>query len=374
MSYESLLELHLSQCEIFLKKSQTNSYSDKDKTEYQANLFELFEKIKSSIPADLDEISIFEIQEHLNFITKSLEFLMDSTLNTIPFEVVSCLNLALKDWIDDEEFIITTSLNNDIDSYSFDDTLAVNDLLYNSLSAAYNISFKKRLIEINLPSILVKDYFSSVILYHELGHFIDIYYHISEKISLNLIEDPVKWTSVQNFLPFIGNKSNLEKTKYHIGEYFCDLFAAQYIGTTATNYLSYLEIKTSHKLKLTHPSTKNRTDVVNDFLKRKTNPVVNLIRGYTETLTQGRKLRNRHTKLNEDDFYRFLPLVVDEPKQLHGVFPYAWKIWMGGTDQFRKNAELKIDLPPQAIYKALNNLIEKTIGNYIIKRDWEKVK
>jgi hypothetical protein len=374
MSYEYLLELHLSQCEIFLKKNLTNNYSDKDKTTYQDNLFQLFEKIKENIPAVLDEINVFEIQEHLNFITKSLEFLMDSTLNTIPFEVVSCLNLALKDWIDEEEFIITTSLNNDIDSYSFDDTLAVNDFVYNSINAAYKISFKKRLVEINLPSILVKDYFSSVILYHELGHFIDIYYHISEKIALELIENPMKWTSVQTFLPFVGNKASLEKTKYHIGEYFCDLFAAQYIGTTATNYLSYLEIKTAHKLKFTHPSTENRTTVVNDFLDKKTNPMVDLINSYTETLTESRKLERRHATLNEDDFYKFLPLEISDPKQLHGVFPYAWKIWMGGTTNFKKNAELKIDLPPHAIYKALNNLIEKTIGNYVIEQDWEKVK
>jgi hypothetical protein len=184
----------------------------------------------------------------------------------------------------------------------------------------------------------------------------------------------MKWTSVQTFLPFVGNKASLEKTKYHIGEYFCDLFAAQYIGTTATNYLSYLEIKTAHKLKFTHPSTENRTTVVNDFLDKKTNPMVDLINSYTETLTESRKLERRHATLNEDDFYKFLPLEISDPKQLHGVFPYAWKIWMGGTTNFKKNAELKIDLPPHAIYKALNNLIEKTIGNYVIEQDWEKVK
>lgn len=374
MSYEHLLELHLSQCEIFLKKNLTNSYSDNDKTDYQKNLLELFKKIQDNRPDEMDEITVFEIQEHLNFITKSLEFLMDSTLNTIPFEVVSCLKLALKDWIDDEEFIITTSLNNDIDSYSFDDTLAVNDFVYNSITAAYNISFKKRLIEINLPSILARDYFSSVILYHELGHFIDIYHHISEKIALELIDNPLKWSAVNTFLPFVGNKASLEKTKYHVGEYFCDLFAAQYIGATATNYLGYLEVKTARKSKPTHPSTENRTKVVSDFLAKKKNPMIDLINDYVRKLADKRKLKKRFAALNEPDFYQFLPLVVTEPKQLHGVFPYAWKIWMRGAANFKKNAELEIDMEPHKIYKALNNLIEKTIGNYTIQQDWEKVK
>lgn len=374
MEYSQLLELHLSQCEIFLHKASNNSYSDTDKQSYQKNLFLLFDAIKENIPDPLDDSNLFIIQEHLNFIAKSLEFLMDSTLNTIPFEVVSCLNLAMNDWIPENTFIIVTSLNNDIDAYSFDEKLANEDYIYSSMLASYGIKFEKRLVQINLPLILAKDYFSSVILYHELGHFIDLYYCISKRMATELIKyPPTEWTKIQGFFDFRQDPSFVNRLKNHLGEYFCDLFAAQYIGQTSNDYLKYLESKGADRSYSSHPSSNNRLKVVTAFLEGKPNVLGDKIKTYIKEITQ-RDLIKRFKVTNSEDFYHFLPLELKTSAELHGVFSYAWKIWLDGPEIFKTNAGIESNLPSKTIYKSLNNLIEKSIGNYFILKDWERAK
>lgn len=366
--------MHLSQCEIFLTKAQNNSYSDLDKQNYQDNLFKLFDSIKANLPDVIDEDNLFIIQNQLNFIAKSLEFLMDSTLNTIPFEVVSCLNLAMDDWIKEGTFIIVTSLNNDIDAYSFDEKLASEDYIYDSIHAEHRILFDKRLVQINLPLILARDYFSSVILYHELGHFIDLYYGISKRMATELSTmSPHEWNKYQLYFDFNQNPIHFPKLKNHLGEYFCDLFAAQYIGKTSNHYLNYLELKGADRSYVSHPSSNNRLAIVQDFLDGKNNELVTLIKKYTKEIT-GRDLKKRFKVLSSEDFYNFLPLELADASELHGIFPYAWKIWLDGGEKFKTNAGIVGELPNKTIYKSLNNLIEKTIGNYFILKDWEGFK
>ncbi|NVM64186.1 hypothetical protein FHW88_002514 [Mucilaginibacter sp. SG538B] len=373
MEYTQLLDLHLSQCEIFLNKAKNNSYSDTDKQTYQNTLFTLFDAIKASIPDPLDDSDLFVLQEQLNFIAKSLEFLMDSTLNTIPFEVVSCLNLAMEDWIETKSFIIVTSLNNDIDAYSFDEKLASEDYIYSSMQASYGITFNKRLVQINLPEILARDYFSSVILYHELGHFIDLYFGISKRMATEMIKyQPLEWTAIQPFFDFSQNQIHVEKLRNHLCEYFCDLFAAQYIGQTSNHYLKYLESKGANRTSYSHPSSENRLKIVNDFLDGTTNALGDKIKTYTKNITK-QELIKRFKPISSDDFYNFLPLEIADSAELHGVFPYAWKIWLKGAESFKTNAGIAGDLPSKVIYKSLNNLIEKSIGNYFILKDWKEM-
>ena len=52
-------------------------------------------------------------------------------------------------------------------------------------------------------------------------------------------------------------------------------------------------------------------------------------------------------------------------------FVHAWNIWAAGGENFIKMSGIKSELSSDRIYKILNNLIEKSIGNYFIKIDWE---
>lgn len=367
MHYEPLLNLHLSQTEIFIEKSKNYSYSDLDKKKYQENLNLLFLAVKSSISSTSDPASMFEKQEHLSFICNSLEFLKDSTLSSMPFEVVNCLNEAMHDWID-QEFIIVTSLNNNTLAFSYDPTLALEDFVYQSMDIQYGITFEKRLVQINLPLILSRDYFSLVVLYHELGHFIDLKYRISKiaAIELNSLSD-VDFAQYQHYL--VGGKNEKEILEDHLAEYFCDIFAAQYIGKSSNYYLQYLT-KNSDRASFSHPSTLNRVKIVDDFIHNVDNPIVNFIKKITINRSS-RDLIKRHEDIYSDEFYNFLPLEIDNTKKLHGVYAYAWEIWLQGADNFKANAGLTGEFTYDNAYKVLNNLVEKSIGNYFVVKNWE---
>lgn len=179
ISSKRLLYLQLYQAETLIANSKKLSFSDRHKDQYLDKLVSLFQAIKTSISPAMDDAKIFEKKNHLDFIFKSLEFLKDSTLNTIPFEVVGCLDNAMRDWIDADKFIIVTSLQNNLYSFSYDLSYAKNDIFYKSLETEYGISFDKKLVQINLPLILSRDYLSSVALYHELGHFVDMQFNIT---------------------------------------------------------------------------------------------------------------------------------------------------------------------------------------------------
>ena len=71
-----------------------------------------------------------------------------------------------------------------------------------------------------------------------------------------------------------------------------------------------------------------------------------------------------------DDLYNFLPLIIQNERQLHGLIPLAWDVWQGDWTPFQENMNMG-ELPkPDRIYTVLNNLIEKSIGNYIVVKKW----
>ncbi len=73
----------------------------------------------------LSDSEILERKKVVDFIFKSVAFLDSSAYSTIPHEIVYCLECALKEWENTENYIIVTSLINDVSGFSFDTTLVV---------------------------------------------------------------------------------------------------------------------------------------------------------------------------------------------------------------------------------------------------------
>lgn len=380
-----LLDLQLSQAYNALLKAKSYSYSDKHKEKYHADLNVLYERIKQKILHEnpVSDVEIFKFKRHLDFIFKSLEFLGSSTLNLIPYEIVECLNYAMHDWInpDVDKFLIVTSLINNVAEFSYDPSIAFNDQLYKDIAASYgNLHFERKLVQINLPRSLSRDYLSAVVLYHELGHFIDMKLSIIESLVLDLegrfvgklIED-VELNLIREYIPFI-DKIESEYHAYviqlHLAEYFCDLFAAQYIGEASNHFLSYVTEK-SKTYDETHPSTSNRIRVVTDFVNANDNIIVTLIKNATQRITR-RNLEKRFTATETDDFYKLLPVEIANVSQLHGLYDYAWKIWLD-KDSTQEKIELQQPVAAEKIYTIINNLTEKSIGNFITEKKWKEI-
>lgn len=389
----NLLRLHLAQAELALEKARNNSYSDSHKEEYQNKLTNLFNAVHADVNSKsaLTDDDIYVLyKRHIDFIFKSLEFLDSSTLNQIPYEIVECLNHAMKDWLgNNEEYIIVTSLINDVGGFSFDPSLVFSEALYNEIKTKYTIEFPRKLVQINLPRALARDYLSSVVLYHELGHFVDMKFKFTESLTREFLNDVtegrldrINLSDLLTYFPYLGSHFDTKKqissqsqlfqaTNSHLAEYFCDLFASQYIGDSSNFYLQYITENEKH-YSGSHPSTVNRIHVVKDFLINNPNFVVNII---NEAIFKIRnlKLDVRSEVVKTDDFFNLVPVDIKNVAQLHGILNMGWKVWLFQQDRLAKSLNDQFDNPLR-LYSVVCNLIEKSIGNFITVNKWNKAR
>jgi hypothetical protein len=310
---------------------------------YQAKLNALLESIQIELhPLD-------HCKRALDFVEMSIQFLEDSTLNTIPFETVFCLNKCLDDWGEKEmNYIIVTALRDD---YSFNKTLSLDEIEYTLMKDNFGVEFQSRLIQISIPKYEVQDYFYNIILYHELGHFVDLYYSISNSIY------------AQHYIDIENDSGYSEE---HIREYFADIFCSQYIGYNSLYYLNYGAY--GHGESETHPSNIEREEILKCFIDPSDDDsleVKQLVENLKEDtrLTTGLELKIRFKEVPSDDFLNFLPPVLNSDEELHGLFSSIWKIWMFNRKDFKHSSD-------EEVYGYLNNLIEKSISNYMVQEKW----
>ncbi|CAD0001683.1 hypothetical protein [Flavobacterium salmonis] len=355
MDYKSI-ELQILQLEESFSKSRSNIYSDPKKQTHFDELHILFKAIKKS---DYKHFDLLNLQNHfflLNYIFKGLEYLDNSTLNIIPYEIISCLEYALEDWIDKNKFIIATSLSNKNLDFYFESTDSNEE--FNNINilidGLYCHKLTHRLIKISLPKVLSRDYLSCVVLYHELGHFVDMELNISKKI-------------------FLKNYHKTDPTNYdeyrflcHKREYFADLFAAQYINDASNLFLNYIAFDNPDCE--THPATNKRISVVENFLKGRICSELNefnsvlSVSGPTEL-----KIRYKKLDINKSDFLKLIPQNIKNVDELHYIFKLGWDFWNTSESNFLKNFESRQK------YHIINNLIEKSISNYTITEKWQEI-
>ncbi|MFI5219005.1 MAG: hypothetical protein ACHQNT_05900 [Bacteroidia bacterium] len=387
----ALLELHLAQLNKVWEKSKYNKYSDHKKEQYHTNLGRLIGALNQERFDTLKAAQIIEHKRVLDFIFKSLEFLDKSTFNQIPFEIVYCLKSALNEWLNKtDDFIIVTSLVNGIVEFSFDPSLVVYTDYYKIINSTYNIDFTSKLIQINLPVYLARDYLANVVLYHELGHFIDIKYQITEAIYNEILANYYHKKNLKDFeekdllhfFPYLNDPIYIDAFKKgfrlyifkdHIAEYFCDIFASQYIEKCSGFYLDYLTERKSDYAS-THPSTTNRNEIVDKFLNKDSSSYfLNILMDAVEKIT-GKRFELRFEKYKKNDLKELIPVEIDNEKQLHYLFVDGWNIWLNDWSEIKKINNFQFELSQRKVYEFINNLIEKSIGNFIITKDWEESK
>lgn len=388
---KELLLLHLTHAKQALEKAKNNSYSDQRKEKYQKNLFDLFDAVESDVLHNIATLKDQQIydgpKKHLDFIIKSLQFLDSSTFNQIPYEIVECLKSAMFDWEDIDKFIIVTSLINDAEAFSYE---ATDDNLYNDIQTKYPaIIFEHRLVQINLPKALARDYLVAVVLYHELGHFIDMKSSISESLWYAILDgiyanifSPPELTDLKIYLPdltdyiddltrpnWVSMAAGFYPALNHLMEYFSDIFAAQYVGEMCDQYVTYL-CENRNDFSDTHPMITNRQKVVSDFLTGTPNFIVNSIVQSVQKI-KSKPLQTRYAKVPDSDFFTLIPSELKTVAEIHGILYTGWDIWLNYQNVLSSNLKSK---DTSKIYSVINNLIEKSIGNYISVREWNKVK
>lgn len=379
------LNLSRSQLSVAWNRSRYNHYSDSRKRNFHDSIRDLYNKL---IIIDFEDTTIPE--DDLKFYKNVLEFLKDSlalldnnTISSVPHEFIECLNVAAKEWIPDfDRYIIVMNDG----PYAIMPYLDDIEVLYKSIDAKFNITLTYVLLSVSMPRQLSRDYFTNVCLFHELGHFIDTKYHISESVSYELKNlwlsgkksEVEKWFR-SSYLPFItpigfpGTYNVTSSTFYYIGEYFADLFAAQYVGEKNLFYLDYLTDNPKID-SMDHPSYEQRYKMYQDYNKGKgSNIVLDVILEKTSNITK-HSISKRFVDMDSSDIYGLLPIVMKNEKEIYSVFNMGWNAYMAGSEPFEKANNLSTPLPPDRLYEAINNLVEKSIDNYLVERDWEQAK
>ncbi|HEY4064663.1 MAG TPA: hypothetical protein VGM30_22315 [Puia sp.] len=382
-----LLELHFSQLQTEWVTSKYNNYSDDRKNIYHEKLATIIEGLGKEDFASLDDSQIQERYWVIFFVFKSLEFLNHSTRSTIPFEMVYVLEVALKEWSPGDDYIIVTSLTNGMNEFSFDGSLSFYPFIYTYIENLYSVSFDYKLVQINLPESTSRDYLANVVLYHELGHFIEKKFAITRVIYAELLAairraDPAELNNIYRYFPYLRLPAKVDEFEkryeeynqlsMHISEYFCDLFASQYIKDCSNFYLEYVTLNQAVE-STTHPSTINRIIFINEYLDNKGGFVLSEYKRIVERIT-GIEIGYKGKDFSTANFESLIPVEVKELSELHGLFHYGWKVWLGEWENIRQKAEIQFTLSNADVYAIINNLIEKSIGNFIVKNEWELIK
>jgi hypothetical protein len=345
------IQRHLAQLSRCIKKSIINRYSDSRKDEYQKKLHELYNQISKEDFSKLSPPEISNRKTIIDFIFHNIQFLDNSTLTISPFEIVYCLERVLEEWIPDAKFIVATSLSNNLNDFYFDGNLTFNTPIYDLIKNDYKVEFEFKLIQISLPRFFVHDYLANVALYHELGHFIDSYFAISKSVVHNQI-----------IAGKLDPKYRTIAVSHHM-EYFADIFAAQYVGNSLNHFINYIayNFPNSHS----HPSTDKRLVMVREFLKGNfSEPTIEALK--KETLSRTKlDLIIRHTDLKTDDFENLIPMEIASLTELHSLFLAGWNFW-------KSNNKVISNFGIDKSYKIINNLIEKSISNFIVLENWKK--
>lgn len=305
-------------------------------------------KLVETTVSDYDNIDDQTLREIRRLVWQASQFLSGSSSNEVPYEVVGSLSIALNEWVGDGP-VISTALLDSQDFYF----VGVEPSIF--IKRDIDPEFKLTLIQIAFPKLYKNSPLFNVPLYHELGHFIDSHFKLTE-ISLLL-------------LPPAGygpDTPQYQAEKNHRMEYFADLFAACYVGDTVSRFLRHLV--GSHNDSYTHPSTDKREHNISTFLSGTNNDVVNL---YQDILNKRGlpALAQRFSVPSIDaTFDDFRPYGISNDAEMHGMYIAGWDYYenaLNNKNPVWNGAEERI------INRTINDLVEKSIRNRMILQQWK---
>lgn len=352
MNYKSL-ELHIAQVEQAIINLRKHFLDYTHQAAYD-DLAALFIKIKSSDYKNFNQDDLIISKTALDEIFYGIEHLNYRRRREIPRETIYCLELALSDWIDDfDRYLIVTSLNNKLEEFQIRaHTKGYFDKLALNIEGLFNHQFEQSLVRIGKPKQLINNYLTSVATYHELGHFVDRYYQISENIIQN-----------EPGLKYILSRPNQEIVQLfnHYSEFFADLFAAQYVGNSCNEYINYISFNQPDSF--THPATSTRMNVVNSFINSTALTEVDYIKKWTQIRSGGRQLSLRNTALDFNPFVEDRVIKISNPNQVHSLFLEGWNSWTD-TDSFIRQKYID----PTKVSSRINRIIKHSIRTSMPKR------
>lgn len=351
------LEFHIAQVDSVIKQCR-KFFLSKEKRNIYSNRVNLFKGIANS---NLDNFDIEKIQQArllLHHIAQEIEFLDFRSIKEVPKKLIKCLRLVRDEWLDEPNHFTIVFSNNSkslMHYYTLPFDVGKLDDLNHVCSALHlEENYKHGLIHISQPRFFINDFLSSIPVYHEMGHFIDNIYGISEHASNNLPNTLSKHLQIRG----------KERLNY-IREHFANIFAAQYLSNSIIKKIDYSCLREDEKTSgnLTHPSIIDRISIVNtsltnsgpdedfeiiDQLKESTKFKTGLKSGEKELLV-------RQVELKINPFTSEKAVKLEKKSEVHTLFFEGWNSFNDSVSYKNKYPE------PLKRLNKINLLINKTL-------------
>ena len=291
-----------------------------------------------------DDAIIAELSDHVWAIHR---YLQGSSTRESPYEIAYCMRVAAEDWHANPCLMMTALL--DVKDFHLL-PLTSWKFIEAAISNFDGDIPGEQLVFLGVPRVYRHMPLFCAPLYHELGHFVEITCNVVETVWLQSGETEHK---------------NLRCN--HFKEYFADIFAASYIGSTTVHFLNAIspDASDSH----THPSTEKRIEVIRKFIEGEPCEQVDAIQNALDVLGFP-KLSVHFTSPDISSAFNDLrPYKIGSREELHGIMVSGWSYLTqalhGSGPSWTKNAD------PLEIVRVVNDLVGKSIRNASVTSLWQ---
>lgn len=327
-----------------LSQLSTTPYFNRALERQVTSLVELIEHVLKKSPA-YDETIVRALVDKV-WVTH--RYLQGSTTKESPYEIEYCLRSAISEWLPGEH-LLTTALTDERDFHlNYGDPW---DYVRTTIPGFPQVP-ESRLIFVGVPRLYKYLPLFCSALFHELGHFIDLKYELTQ--ATMLLYPPPK-PSLADIL------------EQHRREYFADIFAASYVGRAISESLR--SISPEAQPSFSHPATDTRLEFIEDFLTGEANQEVDMWRDVLDRRKLPPLVSRFQLPAIEPAFDDIRPVSITGDAELFGLFPSGWSymtnaIHGSGPDWSRGATQLEI-------VRIVNDLTEKSIRNASIRKLWE---
>lgn len=353
-------------------------YSDDRKNHFRGELIKLSEAL---IKNDFSTLSPAILGGH-NIVTQ-LFSLWAQALDcrnhyTLSHEMRIVMDNLCSKWIDNSDKYIFAATDG---PFAIEGFTADWGKFINTINGSYRVGFAHQLYTFKVPKHLHDDFLFIGSLYHEMGHFVDGYYNISDRVAQKMEDrlnagqdsDVIKnelYPIVNETYDADGKCANETRRRRLLGlqsrEYVADLFGTQYLANHISNHIEYVAFGRYDQYDEEHPSPNCRKRLEEAFLNdEKNNILLNDIKDEFNGI--GRPLQKRNVIIADAaTLMKGQPVKIMNDDELHSLFSLGWDVYLKGPRAF--DQEIGNILTPtskEKFYGIINDAIKNSIANYI---------